>query len=315
MLRRTPGLGSDPLSAAIRFSPRVVCRLLEHWSGELERKCLGTDFGRGMSDSGLGLVGAAAYTAGSVREALTAALRLLPLQTTAVRVRLVEDLHVARLEWRPLEASLTPHYVEAAFSAWVSLFRTIAAEPVPIHYLTFVHRRRRSGSDFESRYGCPVVFGADANRIVVPREALDIRPRRADAALHQRFTALVGSGWLEDGNAPQGAILGVLNQDWSGLLSGTLRVATLAETQQVARRTMQRRLSDQDMTFRRAVDAVRANYAIGEVLRGELTITQIADGLNFSEQSALTRAFRRWTGLSPRAFRQRMTAIGGTRPS
>jgi AraC-like DNA-binding protein len=71
-----------------------------------------------------------------------------------------------------------------------------------------------------------------------------------------------------------------------------------------SRRTLQRRLAAVPVTFSALYDEVRAEHAIRLLGRAELSVDEVADALGFSSSSPFARAFKRWTGLSPRAWRQ-----------
>jgi AraC-like DNA-binding protein len=70
----------------------------------------------------------------------------------------------------------------------------------------------------------------------------------------------------------------------------------------IHRRTLARHLAAEGTTFRRVADEVRFELA-GEMLQNpSVSLSQVAAALKFSEASAFTRAFRRWTGQSPTAW-------------
>jgi AraC-like DNA-binding protein len=69
-------------------------------------------------------------------------------------------------------------------------------------------------------------------------------------------------------------------------------------------RTLHRRLTEQGTSFRRVVADVRRELAERYLHERKLAIGEIAFLLGFSEASALHRAFKRWTGHAPLAFRQ-----------
>lgn len=68
-------------------------------------------------------------------------------------------------------------------------------------------------------------------------------------------------------------------------------------------RTMQRRLSEWGLSFEQLIDDVRRTEAIRLVDEGRLTVTDIAAQVGYSDAPHFMRAFRRWTGQTPTAFR------------
>lgn len=73
----------------------------------------------------------------------------------------------------------------------------------------------------------------------------------------------------------------------------------MARSLGVSERTLHRRLKDRGATWRATVDAFRDEESKRLLREGRLSLAAIALGVGFSEQSAWTRAFRRWTGRSP----------------
>ena len=69
-------------------------------------------------------------------------------------------------------------------------------------------------------------------------------------------------------------------------------------------RTIQRRLASERTTFRAVIERTRGEMA-GELLETtDATIKEIAAQLGYGNQGNFTRAFRRWAGVSPRAYRR-----------
>ena len=69
-------------------------------------------------------------------------------------------------------------------------------------------------------------------------------------------------------------------------------------------RNLRRQLADEGTTLRALLDAVRLEIAMDRLRRREVSLAPLAFELGFSDQTAMARAFRRWTGRSPAAFRR-----------
>jgi AraC-like DNA-binding protein len=81
------------------------------------------------------------------------------------------------------------------------------------------------------------------------------------------------------------------------------KIALIAEAIGISVRSLQRRLATSGVSFDRLVDD--ANLAgAAELLRGPDKIIDVALAMGYSDPAHFTRAFRRWTGHSPRAFRR-----------
>ncbi|MEU1025768.1 helix-turn-helix domain-containing protein, partial [Streptomyces sp. NPDC005904] len=66
---------------------------------------------------------------------------------------------------------------------------------------------------------------------------------------------------------------------------------------------LRRRLAEEDTSYQRLKDAVRRDAAIAGLVEGHEPIADLAARLGFSEDTAFHRAFRRWTGTTPGAYR------------
>ena len=68
-------------------------------------------------------------------------------------------------------------------------------------------------------------------------------------------------------------------------------------------RTLQRQLADYQYSYQVLLDAVREQLGCRYLKEGGLTFVEIAMLLGYSEQSAFSRAFKSWTGKTPRQYR------------
>jgi len=100
------------------------------------------------------------------------------------------------------------------------------------------------------------------------------------------------------------------------LAGGPLAVHLVAESVHTSPRTLQRRLRGAGLTYARVVQQVRLEIA-GRMLRDpDRKIRDVARVLGYSDPAHFTRAFQRWTGLTPRAFRRQRPdeAVAGPAP-
>ena len=80
-------------------------------------------------------------------------------------------------------------------------------------------------------------------------------------------------------------------------------------------RSLQRRLADLGVTYKGVVDAVRRELALSHLSDRDTSVTEVTYRLGFSDVSSFSRAFRRWTGTTPSAWRADRAGAGrGTVP-
>ncbi len=82
----------------------------------------------------------------------------------------------------------------------------------------------------------------------------------------------------------------------------------VAKRLKISARTLQRRLNDWGVTFEELVDEYRRDRALRFLRRSDHSILEIAYSLGYSDPAHFTRAFKRWTGASPRSYRSGVAA-------
>ena len=87
------------------------------------------------------------------------------------------------------------------------------------------------------------------------------------------------------------------------LLRDTCSAATVARLFSMHRRTLTRHLRTEGLAFRQVANEVRFEIACQLLQNTDMALSQVAAALKYSEPSAFTRAFRRWSGQTPSAWR------------
>ncbi len=77
----------------------------------------------------------------------------------------------------------------------------------------------------------------------------------------------------------------------------------VAEQMNMSPRTLQRKLQEEGYTFQKVAESVRRELSLGLLRDQRLTVAEVAYKLGYTEPSAFQRAFRQWTGQTPKSFR------------
>ncbi len=148
--------------------------------------------------------------------------------------------------------------------------------------------------------GVTVRTGAVESALVVSPEVMRVQVHPPDAALSERLdqTAqkMIAALPQDDfGTRAKSAIIQLLADD-----PGLDAVATRL---QLSPRTLQRRLKAEGLVHQELVEAVRQELSAGYLQEPTLSFTDIAFLLGYSDATAFSRAYKRWTGQSPSAAR------------
>lgn len=171
---------------------------------------------------------------------------------------------------------------------------------IPLAGVDLAYPAPSHAGEYELMFGRPLRFGASATTLTFDVKYLDF-PLLQDPASLRVF--------LRDSPAD---LLGRRDYDPSVgeqvrrmLAHGTATLDAAAARLALSPQTLRRRLAAEDTSFRALKDQLRRDAAIEALSRGDESIEDLGRRLGFSEASAFHRAFRRWTGDSPGAYRRR----------
>lgn len=212
----------------------------------------------------------------------------------------------AEIRWGPGEVALGPLHDAVAIAALVTFLRRQVENPPPPTLIAFTHAAPAPAAErqaYERFFGCPVRFGDSHTRVRFPMAYLAIPMPHSDPGLRtlldRQAQALLLA--LPDSDAFDRA----LQQTMLNLLpDANATLPRAAKELHVSVRTLQRRLDARGLTWQQLLDRMREQLARQYLADRALTLSDIALLLGFSEQSAFTRAFRRWTGGTPAQLRR-----------
>ncbi|MGA5068471.1 AraC family transcriptional regulator [Streptomyces exfoliatus] len=334
------GLATGPLLARAGLTPELVgtthARVPAERFGELVRMLWATlddeliGFGGAPSKVGTFAMMAHVVVHGSrdLREALRRAQTFYSLFPAGPRFRLLEPVpgaprgdgaDEARMEFDVSGYDDPLHFgaestvlVAHRFAGWLIRRR------IGLRRVEFVHPEPRHAREYALLFGAPCVFGAARTAAVFDRTDLD-EPVLRDAAALRAFLRRAPVDVLvraDHGSTVTGRVRHLMAR---ALPPGPVPTpGELAERLSVSPQTLRRQLAAEGTTYQRLRDQVRRDHAIAELTGGRVSIELLSRRLGFSEPSAFHRAFRRWTGETPGAYRaqgQQPRAVRSQRPS
>jgi AraC-like DNA-binding protein len=296
----------DPLG---RVDVSIMCRLLARARLLTDEPGLGYHLGLQQRTSLYGYVGLAAANAPTLREALDLAVRFAPIATTCVSL----ELHAGARE-TSLRVDEEVDFGDVRDVVLISFLlglQTIG--------MSLTGRRHEVAVDValpEPAYGEDFAlfvptwrFGQPQNRLVFGAEILDAPIATADpmslrlarSSCQRELDALGSGDDLVD------RVRRALPSDEKGFRS----LEQVAAQIHLSERTLRRRLADRGVSFSELAERGRQEEALALLRSSALSIDAIARRLDYATSSTFVRAFRRWTGVTPAAYRR---ARGSSRP-
>ena len=191
---------------------------------------------------------------------------------------------------------------EQTVVAVTQISREVSSRPFNPEAVFFTHAAPDDISAHEAYFGCPVYFSSDRDGLQVSAAALDVPNRLGDAGVSDFFDTHLERELAA--LADDGALARRVRIQISHALSqGVPNVTDVAGRLGMSARTLQRRLADTGYAYQQLVDAARRELAERLLQGTDYSLAEVAFMTGFSDQSAFTRAFKRWAGETPRSFR------------
>lgn len=238
----------------------------------------------------------------NAREALERFARYYRVLTEMMRMSVEVRGERASIVWESIGPTDLRHASEH-FAAIVTLTmrRLLGTHGTPLE-IAFTHERSPAADELRRVLGAPVRFGARAMRIDVARTLLELPLSTTDDELARALRPVVDAA-LARLPSEDDVVERARRELVDTLRSGAPEMRALARRLRTSSRTLQRVLATNGTSYKTLVDEVRRELAMGYLADGRMTLPDVAVLLGFSQQSALTRAFKRWTGGTPTAFR------------
>lgn len=198
------------------------------------------------------------------------------------------------------------HLVECFAGGAIRFLREISDNAFQPVALQFTHAEGASPAEYRLLFGCPVTLGCAETRLYFNHAALGHETWHADLSLqgtHER----IADERLEtvDRLALVEAVTRLVSVS---LETGDIGIDSVATRLGMSRRRLQLSLAAVDTSYNRILDDYRLQLASQLLVGTEERMEAIVTLTGFSDASAFYRAFRRWTGMTPAAFRQRGVA-------
>ena len=156
-------------------------------------------------------------------------------------------------------------------------------------------------AQFEDMFGVSIEFGAPVNRLCFDRDLLTRHLASANPEL-ARINDQVVMDYLARFDRDSIAMQ-VRSKIIHQLPDGIPKQETIADTLHVSLRSLQRKLKEEDTSFKNLLEETRRQLALQYLRDSRRSIGEITYLLGFTEPSNFTRAFKRWTGKSPVQYR------------
>ncbi len=181
----------------------------------------------------------------------------------------------------------------------VSVIRNLTGTKFPIRgcYFTRDENDPSQQTKYADFFGCPVAFGAESIRLAFSRSIMKTPVKHVPIQIKNLMLGFQAAPNLE---AQLESILPLY------LASGDASLNTIAKAMGYSTGTFRRRLKEASISFSDTLDAIRLSHANQYLVSTHYSLNDISALLGYRHQSAFTRSYRKWCGLTPSQFRQNL---------
>ncbi len=293
----------DPNS---RIDSAAIDRAWKRLGDAIDSPCFGLEAAEHWHPSDLQALGYAWLSSHSLRSALERLCRYARVVTEVDEFTLKESNGTVSIILSSSGLSANDNWVaDSILAVLVSMCRANAGEDFTPESIEFVHPEPTCVAEFFKFFRCPVQFDAESNRIIFSAQSLDNPLTSANPYLAQIHDQIMIEylAHLDKNDVIQLVRSAIVEQ----LPSGDVTDARIAAALNRTERTLQRQLRNKGTTFKTLLNEIRIDLARKYIHNSRLSLTEISFLLGFSEISAFSRAFRRWTGKSPSQYRQSLS--------
>ena len=267
--------------------------------------CFGFVAGEQVQPAVLHGLGFAWLASDTLRDALTRLMRYSRLISTAANMQLQDtdsSLDLVLLPPKGVNA-VTPAFQDAGMSGFLRMCRLTAGDEIDPVQVSLKHTRPACASKLQAYFRAPIVYEAENNILSFDKQLVDTPLTHANPGL-ARINDQAVVDYLARFDRDS-LTMQVRSRIIERLHDGTPNQQTIAHSLNVSLRSLQRKLSKEETNFKSLLESTRRELALLYIRETHRSLGEITYLLGFSEPSNFTRAFKRWTGISPIEYRDK----------
>ena len=306
-LQRSQFRAETPVYLSYRQACEIVGRALPMLPGEGH----GLALGQAQDVGHFGLLGLAMMTSENFGEALRTGVQFAPITGAMMELQLEPQpladgragmAMIARMGTP--EPHIEPFLCEELFASSLMLCRGLLGPWFAPVLVELAYPAPAYAEEYRRLFGCEVRFEAGSNRVVIdggwlagpmPAHHLSTSRQGLEPCRQQMPTA-----------RPSSEIVAAVERLVRLQLADAPRLLDIAAELHLNERTLRRYLSDAGTSYKAIHDRLRRDVAETLLAGPGSSIAEVGAAIGFHDPREFRRAFKRWTGVAPRAMRTRL---------
>lgn len=264
---------------------------------------LGLKVGQQARFSDFGVLGYAVFSSNTMLDALMMGFKYLRLAGPILKKQMWVENHLGYFRAEQLVdlRDLLPFFCEYWFTAIQNLCEEVMQQPFSSKLIRFPYPEPEHSDLYRQIFHCPIEFNADylewqfdATTLYDPLPAANTMTLQMCLKSCDELLATVqGSTSLNE----------KITQLFVERLGNYPSIESLSSELGMSSRTLRRHLKSEGTSYQQLLDDVRYRLARHYLLNTQITIEEISDRVGFSDSANFRHAFKKWSGHSPKGFR------------
>lgn len=271
---------------------------------------LGLELGRVVAPAGFNLLGHLVMVCPTIGEAMSLVTRYHPIVLDCADAEWIIAEEHCTFYWEPHDPNLPGMNILVdlvlAGMRFFGIWSTGIREPFSAVYFSYMNESRQHLE--EEIFGCHASYNEKRNGIQFPRDWVRLPMHAASSDIQPLIETKVEQS-LSDISAKQNVLKGIHQAIKTISLEDNISLKDIADSLSTSERTLQRQLKELGTTFKHELKVYRLDRARALLLETDLSISEIALSVGYSEHSSFTHAYKDWSGRSPIEERRMLKVV------
>ena len=286
-----------------RYPDKRIMQLWQSALAEIKDPCLGLEVASYFHATTLHALGFAWLASQTLKDAFARLIRYSRIITDVEKFSFEETTQDYRFIMHlPNGRPYFPFEdYDAAFAIAVKLCRMSVGEDFSPKHIMMQRPEPACVDRFYEYFRCSIDFASDSYEVWFHKQDIVKQLPTANERLALMNDKVVMDYLIELDK--DDIVMQVKQQFIERLPSGTVSQKDIAAALYMSERKLQRKLVERKTSYKKILDEIRSELAKGYINDARLSINEITYLLGFSEPANFTRAFKRWHGVAPSAYR------------
>lgn len=288
---------------SFEFPERKFIELLELAAGK-DNNDLGLKIGNQVLPEHIGALGHAIVNAKNLNQAIETAVNYIVTYSHFSHIQFAQKEDKVEISYQISAPTILKKRQDAEFAIATiyQILNQCAGQEIQLTAVEFEHDKPSNISTHKSIFQCPVRFNAAKSKLTFPIAALQLSSGKNDSRLFNILIShLDNEKKIRDVSQLKDQLSFLIA---SQLHTGDVSINNISKLLGCSVRTLQRRLDDKGIDYSFFLNDIRQKLAISYIKDTRFTLIDISNKLGYKESSSFTRAFKRWTGMTPKKYRQ-----------